>query len=216
MDNYDFYASKIVTYLPLAILVVMGVVLLLPNSKKKFLRLQASLPTSKIKSIAKGVVEIQGKLKMNDALISPVAHEKCIGYHYIIEDVSKNKDGKYSYSTIHRETKCNTFTVQDETGTITIEAEGIEFVLLQTTNVSSNNSKRYSEILIKENQEVLLVGYADANEGVPFIRKDENYKVLGITSATGISVWNKYQPLLKSFLFTCVLTASLIALILSQ
>lgn len=216
MDNYDFYASKIVSFLPLAILIVTGVILLLPNSRKRFLRLQASLPTSKIKSVAKGIIEIQGKLIMNEALLSPVGREKCIGYHYLIENVNKDKDGNYSYTTSHKETKCNVFNLQDETGKIKVEPEGIEFVLLQTTNVSSNSSKRYSEILLKENQEVLLVGYADTNKGVAFIRKDDHYKVLGITSSEGISVWNKYQPLLKTFLLTCILIASLIAVILSQ
>ena len=216
MDNYDFYASKIFSYLPLGIFVIIAVILILPNSKKRFLRLQASLPTSKIKSLAKGLVEIQGKLIMKTPLISPVGNEVCIGYYYTIEDIDRDKDGKNSYTTIHRETKCNTFEIQDETGKIEIIPEGIEFVLLETTNISSDNRKRYTEILLKENQEMLIVGYADSRNGIPYIRKDEYHKILAITSASGISVWNKYQPLLRSFLFTCVIIVLLIIFILFQ
>lgn len=214
--NYDFYASKIFSYLPLGVLVIIAAILILPNSKKRFLRIQASLPTSKIKSLAKGLVEIQGKLIMKIPLISPVGKQECIGYHYIIENVDRDKDGKKSYTTIHKETKCNIFELQDETDKIEIMPDGIEFILLETTNTYSNNSKRYSEILLKENQEMLLVGYADAKDGISLIRKDDHYKILGITLNAGISVWNKYQPLLRSFLFTCVFITSLIIYILLQ
>ena len=215
-NNYDFYASRIFSYLPLLIFVVIAILFLLPNSKKKFLRLQASLPTSKIKSLAKGLIEIQGKLIMKTPLISPVGKQECIGYHYTIENIDRDKDGKKTYTTIHKETKCNVFAMQDETGAIEVIPEGIEFFMLEKTNISSNNSNRYSEILIKENQEMLLIGYADSINGIPYIRKDEYHKLLGITSASGISVWNKYQPLLRSFLVSCLMIALLIIFILSQ
>lgn len=174
------------------------------------------MPTSKIKSLAKGLVEIQGKLIMKTPLISPIGKEKCIGYYYTIENVEKDKDGRSSYTTIHSETQCGIFEMEDETGTIKVEPDGIEFILLEKTNVTSNNHKRYSEVLLKANQEMLLVGYADANENTSFIRKDNYHNILGITSALGISVWNKYQPLLRSFLFTCIIILSLIILILLQ
>ena len=177
-------------------------------------KLQASLPTSKINSVAMGIVEIQGKLIMKDPLISPVAKKECIGYHYTIEDIWEDSDGKESYTLSHEETVCNNFQMEDKTGTIDIKPAGIEFVLLQDTNTDRHNNKRYTEILLTEKQEMLLIGYADSNNGVSFIRKDEHYKILGITSASGISVWNKYQPLLRSFLYTCVLIISVIILIL--
>lgn len=215
-NNYDFYASKVFSYLPLCILGVIVIILFLPNSKRKFLRIQASLPTSKIKSLAKGLVEVQEKLIMITPLISPVRKEKCIGYHYTIEDVEKDQDGRTSYTTIHSETKCNIFEIEDETGIIKVDPEGIEFILLKKTTVNSNSRKRYSEILLKENQEMLLVGYADTKENTTFIRRDDYHNILGITSALGISIWNKYQPLLRSFLFTCIIILSLITLILLQ
>ncbi len=216
MDNYDYYAEKVITYLPLVILSVIAVVLLLPNSRKRFLRIQASLPTSKIKSVAMGLVEIQGKLIMKEPLISPVAREECIGYYYTIEDVTKDKEGKNSYSTIHKETQCNVFQMQDDTGIIEIHPEGIELIFIKETNVSYNGQKRYKETLLKSGQEMLLVGAADSRNGEAFIRKDTGHQLLGITTASGISVWNKYQPLLRSFVLTCIIILILMILILSQ
>jgi hypothetical protein len=216
MDNYDFYAEKVVTFLPLVILSIIAVLLILPNSRKKFLRIQASLPTSKINSVAMGLVEIQGKLIMKEPLISPVAKEQCIGYYYTIEDITRDKNGKDSYTTIHRETKCNVFEMQDDSGIIEIQADGIELILLKETNIDFGGQKRYTETLLKNGQEMLLVGSADSRNGNSYIRKDTNSKILGITSVAGISVWNKYQPLLRSFLFTCIVILVLIILILSQ
>ena len=213
-SNYDYYAEKVIIIIPLIIFTYIGLKLILPNSKKRFLRLQASLPTSKIKSLAMGLVEIQGKLVMKDSLISPVNKENCIGYYYTIEDVTRDKDGKYNYSLIHQETKCNIFELQDETGNVKIVPDGIEFIMLETTNVDSNNTKRYKETLIKQEQEMLIVGYADVSNSIPFIRKDANNKVFGITSTLGITLWNKYSFLWKSFLFTSFFITILIVLII--
>jgi len=153
---------------------------------------------------------------MKTPLISPVGNERCIGYYYTIENIDKDKDGKESYSTVHSETKCNAFEICDETGTIEVEPEGIKFIFLKRTNISLSNSRRYAEILLKENQEMSIVGYADSRNGIPYIRKDEYHKILGIAPTLGIAVWNKYQPLLRSFLFTCVMIVLLIILILFQ
>jgi hypothetical protein len=213
-DNYDFYASMFFSYLPIIVIVGIAVRFLLPNSKKRFLKLQASLPTSKIKSLAMGLVEVEGQLVMITPLISPVSNQECIGYYYTIEDISKDTDGDYKYTTIHSETKCNVFEIWDDTGTILIEPEELEFIMLETTNIHSNNSKRYKETLLLHGQNRLLVGYADVKNNIPYICKDINRKVFGVTSSAGISLWNKYYFLLESFLFTTFFIAIIIVLII--
>lgn len=214
--NYDKYMQRILILIPLFIFVFIFLSLLKPNSAKRFLRLQASLPTSKIYSVAKGLAEVEGELIMKNPLFSPVANEACIGYYYTIENIDRDSDGKETYRTIHRETRCNFFEIKDDTGIIEVEPEGIELVLLGETNINQDGSKRYKETLLKNGQKMLLVGYADSKDGVPFIRKDEYYKVLGITSSSGITVWNKYQPLLRSFMFTCSIILLIIIYILTQ
>lgn len=214
--NYDYYAEKIIYFLPLGIFTVVALLLMRSTPSKRFLKLQASLPTSKINSLAMGIVEIEGKLIMKDPLISPVGKKECIGYHYTIENINRDSDGKDSYSLIHQETVCNNFQIKDETGAVDIESAGIELVLLKDTNSNSYGNKRYTEILLTPNKEMLLVGYADSNNGISFIRKDDHYKILGITSAAGISAWNKYQPLLRSFLFISFFILLFIIFILLQ
>lgn len=214
--NYDAYAEQLFVFFPLAFFVFIALVLMKPTPAKRFLRLQASLPTSKIKSLAKGLVEIEGTLIMQEPLISPVNHEECIGYYYTIEDIERDSDGKDSYRTVHRETQCKPFRIQDDTGMLNIKPEGIELILLAETNVSRGHNKRYTETLLKNGQKMLLVGYADAEDGTAFIRKDDHYKILGITSASGITIWNKYQPLLRSFMFTCTAVIIMIIYILLQ
>lgn len=215
-SNYDNYASKAIGYVPLIIALIIALSFFLRSIKKDFLKLQSTLPTSKIQSLAKGLVEVEGKLIMGKPLVSPVGHELCIGYYYEIEEITTDDKERESYKTIHRETKCNVFEIQDDTGKIRVQPDGIKFILLEKTNIVNNSSRRYSEILLQENQEMLLVGYADTENGENFIRIDDYYKVLGITSSAGISVWNKFQPLLSSFLFTCFMIISVIIFILIQ
>lgn len=214
--NYDAYAEKAMIVLPLLFFIFIFFILMKPTPAKRFLRLQASLPTSKIQSLAKGLVEVEGTLIMKEPLFSPVKNEECIGYYYTIEDIDKDSDGDNTYTTIHRETQCNTFQVKDETGIIEVEPEEIEFILLGETNISIGGNKRYKETLLKNGQRMLLVGYADSKNGVPFIRKDDSHKILGVTSSSGITVWNKYQPLLRSFIFTCSAILLVIIYILLQ
>ena len=87
---------------------------------------------------------------------------------------------------------------------------------MENTHQYTSGEKRYSKSLLRKGDEVLLIGYTDAKGGVPFLRKDDKYKLLGITLVSSINFWNKYQPLLWSFLFTCVIIVSLIIFILLQ
>ena len=207
---------NISAYILLGVVVFLILKLLLPNASKRFLKLQASLPTSKIRSIAKGLAEVEGKLLMKNPLFSPIKMTPCIGYYYLIEKIDRDKEGHNSYSTIHEETQCNPFEIEDTTGKIEVVPEGIQLFLMENTHQYTSGGKRYSESLLREGDEVLLIGYADAKGGVPFLRKDDKYKLLGITLVSSINVWNKYQPLLRSFLFTCAIIVSLIIFILLQ
>ena len=208
--------DKIIAYIPLAIIAFFILSLILPSASKRFLRLQATLPTSKIRSLAKGLVEVQGKLLMKNALSSPINKTPCIGYHYQIEKIKNDEEGHNSYSTIHQETQCNPFEIQDDTAKISVTPEGIQLFLTEKTHQYISGGKRYTETLLREGDEVLLIGYADSKNGTPFLRKDDKYKLLGITPLSSINYWNKYQPLLKSFLFTCTIIVSLIIFILLQ
>jgi hypothetical protein len=101
---------------------------LLPSNRNRFLKYQRTLPTSKIRSVAMGLAEIEGSLESIETMLSPIKKKECIGYRYQIERISTDKDGDKSYTTIFDETICNPFYISDETGKIKVDPDKIEFV----------------------------------------------------------------------------------------
>lgn len=179
---------------------------LMPSSKSRFLKYQATLPTSKIRSMAMGLVEVQGKLVAQNLLNAPIEKTLCIGYKYVIESISRDKDGNDSYSEIFSEIKCNTFLIQDETGSVEVNPEKIEFVWIELDGRYSSGSKRYSQYLIKANDEMLIIGKASLQNNTPVIEHENIKDVFAIAPKTAVSKYNTYKPLLNSFIvFSCVL-----------
>ncbi|WP_123867196.1 hypothetical protein [Flavobacterium oreochromis] len=164
--------------------------------------------------MAMGMVELEGEIEMQEPLFAPVSKKECIGYYHTIEEITKDSNGKKKYRVIHRETKCNNFNLIDETGKISVNSNGIEFFMLDTTNIISNNIKRHKETLIVNGQKMLLIGYADKENNNTVIKKDDYNKILGITSTVNISLWNKYEYLWKSFLLISYVISILIAIII--
>ena len=78
-------------------------------------------PTSKIRSLAMGVVELNGSAVWKEKLISPMSQNPCVYYDAEIQEYRKSgKSGKYV--TIGEEKKGELFFVQDETGKVMVDA----------------------------------------------------------------------------------------------
>ncbi len=92
-----------------------------------------NIPTSKVRSIAMGLVELKGKaIKAAEELASPVSKTNCVYYEYKIEEWRKS--GKSSeWRDIYRETKVVPFYLQDDTGKVLVDLNGVE-----AQNVKSN------------------------------------------------------------------------------
>lgn len=201
----------------LIILIVLTIFLTKKNSR--FFRLQGILATSKIQSLAMGLVEIIGKTKAIDPVFSTYTSTSCIGYIYTIEEISyhRDKDGDTTkkYSQIHYEKKGNDFEVSDETGTVTVSFENLDFVSIEAGSTETGK-KRYSEILLKEGMEVLIIGNANTDKGVPFIEYSKSHKVFGISPVGEIDFYNKFKPLrtqlTRSFLSFVFITATILFL----
>nr|WP_199001917.1 hypothetical protein [Flavobacterium sp. ASV13] len=173
-----------------------------PGKKSKFMRLQSILPTSKIDAIAMGQVEIIGDLEEIEPIISPYFNKPCIGYYYKIEKESApDDDGRTTYSTIFTELKTGKFKIKDETGSVTVDGEGLEYYFDRIDNQKGGKT-RYSETYLKKNDYMLLIGYAASDNGSVIIRKGNTDDVFGIAMPREISFRNKYKPLLDSFLAT--------------
>ncbi|OQP58579.1 hypothetical protein [Niastella populi] len=188
---------------------------ILPGNRNKFLKYQGTLPTSKIRSVAMGLAEIEGSLECIEPMLSPINNKQCIGYRYRIEDISTNKDGDKSYTTILDETMCNPFYISDETGKIRVHPDKMEFVYVAEDEMYSSGGKRYTQFLIKENDKMLLLGNCGLGENnEPVFEYEEIKKVFAIAPSDKITHYNTFKPLLNSFLiFTCAF-ALMVSLIL--
>jgi hypothetical protein len=192
--------------LKLLFLLIPGFILIknifFPSNKSKFMRLQAILPTSKINAIAMGQVEVEGDLEEIEPIISPYFSKPCIGYFYKIEKESPRDDeGKTTYKTIFTECKTGRFKIKDETGSVTVDGEGLEFYF-DRVDEQKGGKMRYSETYLKHNDYMFLIGNASSDNGTTIIQKGSSDAVFGVAVPRSISFRNKYKPLLDSFLLT--------------
>jgi hypothetical protein len=215
---YFFLAER--NQLKLLFLIIPGLILInsifFPSSKSKFLKLQAVLPTSKMNAIAMGMVEVEGDLEEIEPIISPYFNKPCIGYYYTIEEEGPaDDDGRTSYSTVFTELKTGVFKIKDETGTVTVNGEGLEFYFDRIDNQHGGKT-RHSETYLKNNDYMFLIGYAGSENGNVIIKKENPKGVFGVALPKSISFRNKYRPLLISFLTTLFfITLMLIYIILN-
>lgn len=200
----------------IAVIFVLAVGIFMPTNKNRFLKYQTVLPVSKIRSLAMGLVEIEGKLIMTTPLKAPLSGDDCIGFHYTIETISSDDNGRDSYSTIFSETICNDFLIEDETGSIKVDAKNIEWFWVKSHAEERNNSKRYTEYLIKHGDPMLLIGTAsvETDNNTPVIQYDNFRKVLVMAPPTAVKSFNVYKPFRHSFIFYSCIYLILIALIL--
>ncbi|MBO0593165.1 hypothetical protein I2486_17315 [Cellulophaga sp. E16_2] len=188
---------------------------ILPNTKSRFLKYQSTLPTSKIRSVAMGLAEIEGKLRTIEHLESPIDAIPCIGYRYKIEKISTDKDGDKSYSSIFDEIKCNPFYVLDETGIIKVIPDKIEFVYVPEYDSYIGSGKRYTQYLLQENDSMLLIGKASLQANNEPIFEYENIKkVFAIAPSEKVNHYNTFKPLLNSFTLFCSFFGFLVAVVL--
>jgi hypothetical protein len=196
------------------IFIVLFIFLIKLSKPNPYLQLQAILPTSVIRSMAMGLVEVKGKVKKIELLQAPIKSRACVAYRYVVEDISKDSDGHKSYSTAKDETVCNDFYMVDETGEVEIKAESLELLNIEVSDQYSNGSRRYTQYLIKEGDEMLLIGKASTENQKTIIEREEIKNIFAIAPAKFVSKWNKYKPLLNSFLTATLVIASIVVFIL--
>ena len=118
-------------------MLLVGGLLVFYNSLKNLQRkrLFENMPTSKMRSIAMGLVELKGKIKMaENLLIDPFDDKYCVyWYVHIEEHVKRGKNRRWV--TRHKASDCVPFLFSDDTGS----------VLVQSKNANMSNVKRDSE-----------------------------------------------------------------------
>lgn len=204
---------------PVAIFGVIFLILIvskfLPSTKGTFFKLQQILPTSKIRSLAMGLVEVEGKVVAKEQIESPLSKTPCIGYRYTIDSVSRDSDGKRSYHQLSADEEYRPFEISDNTGTVTVIPDGLTLVSFSVFYEDESSSRRKREYVLLDGQEMMLIGAATAKDDRVVIAKDITKNILAISPVTQVAQWNKSLPLINSLLAFTGTAALLIAIILS-
>jgi len=119
MTNATFFFLSIILFVIGIPLFIMGFIWL----KQK--RLIENIPTSKIRSLAMGLVEIYGKVVswQGTMLKSPMTNRDCVYYKYTIEEYRSS--GKHSHwVTIKKDEGSLHFNLKDETGMVLVNPKG--------------------------------------------------------------------------------------------
>ena len=184
-------------------------------------RLIEDTPTSKIRSLAMGLVEIYGQAipSQNKTLTSPFTQKECVYYQYKIEEYhSSGKSSKWQ--TIRQEEQKILFQLQDDTGTIQINPENAQIEIpndfektsgigrdppqnvqqfLKRNNLNHetffgfNKKMRYTESYIAPKDKLYIMGTATLENNKPIIKK-ETSNIYYISDKTE-------KEILKSFLW---------------
>ena len=83
-------------------------------------RLIQNTPTARIRSMAMGLVEVNGLVRARSALIGPFSGRPCV--HWDVEIAVSRRRG--AWSTVHRNSSGNPFFLEDETGTALVYPRG--------------------------------------------------------------------------------------------
>lgn len=187
-----------------------------PGGDRRFIRLQAILPTSPIRSVAMGLAEVEGNVVLRESLSAPIGDTECVAYQYEIEKIEHGRKGKTSYTTVHSEHKCNVFSIQDETGVSDVTPEKLNLLCLPINRQYEKGGKRYTQRLLLPDDQVLLIGMADTQGGQTVFRYEEVKKVYALMPSRALNKYNRAKPLINNLiLYTSVfgIIASLILLL---
>lgn len=186
-------------YSVLIIVFLMIIGSILPNDKNRFYFYQRNLPTSKIQSVAMGLAEICGRAKALKTVVSPLSSTVCVGYIYTVDKVSTKTDDdghtSKSYSEIERKQELHRFLMEDETGSVEVSPEKLNWISFYPAVENETGSRRYREYILTEKTEILMIGQAFYEGSKTIFRYDENKKVFGMAPLEWVDFANKWRPL---------------------
>ncbi len=135
-------------------------------------RLIQNIPTSKIRSIAIGQVEIKGKAFSEKPLKSPISKVPCVYFRYIEERLKSDSRGRMRWVRELDVKSDMPFYLKDETGCILINPVDAD-TKLPLRYLKRDFDTRYKEYFIGENEEVYILGEAIKKESIYEIERRE-------------------------------------------
>lgn len=189
--------------------------LLRSRNPHSFIKLQEILPTSRIRSVATGLAEVEGRLEGVELLQAPMDEAPCIGYRYTVEQESTDSDGDTHYSTITDRSECNDFFIRDKTGRLAVSKERLDLLWLPVDQRMTSGGHRYTQYLLRDGDKMLLIGDVQPREnGVQRMARHPVYDVFTMAPSSSVSRYNRYKPLLDAVFMYLGLLGLLVAIIL--
>ena len=93
-------------------------------------RMIQDTPTSTIRGMAVGIVEINGLAKSDEYLTAPYSRLSCVYCQYVVKEYRRHHSGKrttYSWDTVDSGDMRSRFSVDDDTGEVAVNPEKAEF-----------------------------------------------------------------------------------------
>lgn len=141
-------------------------------SWQKYRKIQ-NIPTSKIRSMAAGLVELIGKVTSITALTSPITKTKCVYYKVLHEVYQRDNDGGY-WETVSTNTNATNFYLNDGSGSVEINPKQAD-VEIKSDFTRTSGSKRDIEYCIAAKDTIYVIGTAKLRPGVKSAVNAENF-----------------------------------------
>jgi len=128
LNNYPFLFIMAKDPLPYAFFgLVGGAVLIMIGFKQwRIKRLVENTPTSKVRGIAMGFVEVCGTVSkpFKQYLVGPFTGKECVYYSYKIEEERQGSKGRRYWATIRSDVQSIPFFAKDNTGAVLVDPKG--------------------------------------------------------------------------------------------
>lgn len=127
-----------------------------------------NIPTSKIRSLAMGLVEIYGEVvPWKETLKSPLENKDCVYFHYTVQKHerhynSSSKRWEDRWVTVQNTKQSVPFSLKDETGVVLIEPKEATIEIRKDATREAGDM-RYQEWIIKSKDMLYILGTAGEN-----------------------------------------------------
>ncbi|MCA6963836.1 hypothetical protein [Pectobacterium odoriferum] len=202
----------------LAIIAFMGIVIfrvVQPSAQSRFMRFQEMLPSSKVRSMTTGMVQLEGKLVAQQQMLAPLSEERCIGYYRCVSEEKRDREGRTHYRIIHEEQCCHPFLLRDSTGSVLVDGIDLDFHLLSANAQQRSGREIEREYIIKQGSNYRLIGNAVRRDDEWVITRDKLHRVFGIAPIGNIQRRKKLDVVFGRARYFLAGTALAIALILA-
>ena len=87
-------------------------------------RIIETTPTAHARSLAMGLVELQGRVLGRSRVFAPFTARECAWWEVELQTAQRSRRGMTRWSTVHREQSGNPFYLEDETGSVLVYPQG--------------------------------------------------------------------------------------------